>query len=66
MFREFAASTAFSGIEMEIQSVPVVVKCKGCGYQGNVAVMEHIHFARCPECSKVADILQGNELEIIG
>jgi len=64
MFREYTRGTELEGIELEIEQVPVEVRCE-CGLEGLVRVSEHIHFARCPKCGKVADILKGNELEII-
>jgi len=65
MFREFAESIGFSGIDIEVEEVPVVARCDKCGFSGNVPVIEHVHFVRCPDCNKVADIVQGNELEIV-
>ena len=65
MFKEFASQAGFHGIEIDIESVPVIAKCDKCGFRGSVPVMEHVHFVRCPDCKKVADILQGNEMEIL-
>lgn len=63
MFREYTRDTELQGIELEIVQVPVKVKCE-CGLEGLVRVTEHIHFVRCPKCGQVADVIQGNELEI--
>jgi len=65
MFREFVAATQFSGIDFEIEPVDVVARCGKCGFHGRVDVIEHVHFVRCPDCKKVAEILKGNELEIV-
>lgn len=64
MFMEFAASLGMYGMELEVESVPVLAKC-ACGFYGSVPVMEHAHFVRCPDCNKVADVVQGDELEIV-
>lgn len=64
MFREYTRGTEIEGIEIEIEQVPVEVKC-GCGLEGLVRVTEHIHFVRCPRCGKIADVIKGNELEIV-
>lgn len=63
MFREYTGDTELQGIELEIVQVPVKVKCE-CGLEGLVRVTEHIHFVRCPKCGQIADVIQGNELEI--
>ena len=66
LFKEFTGSLGFSGIEIDIEEVPVIAKCHKCGFEGGVQVIEHVHFVRCPDCKKVADIVQGNEMEIVG
>ena len=63
MFREHSRGTPIEGIGLEIEQVPVEVKCK-CGFSGLVRVMEHLHFVRCPLCGKTADVERGNELEL--
>jgi Zn finger protein HypA/HybF involved in hydrogenase expression len=63
MFREYTRGTELEGIGIEIEQVPVEISC-GCGLRGLVRVTEHVHFARCPRCGRVADVLRGNELEI--
>lgn len=64
MFREYTRGTELEDIKLTIEQVPVEVKCE-CGLEGLVRVTEHIHFVRCPKCGKVADVIRGNELEII-
>jgi len=64
IFREYAGSVGFSGVDIEVEEVPVIAKC-GCGFHGGVQVMDHVHFVRCPDCNKVADIVQGNDLEVV-
>lgn len=65
MLKEFAGSMGFPDIEVDVEEVPVIAKCDKCGFRGGVHVIEHVHFVRCPDCNKVADIVQGNELEIV-
>ncbi|UCD07386.1 MAG: hydrogenase maturation nickel metallochaperone HypA [Candidatus Aenigmatarchaeota archaeon] len=64
MFREYTRETELECIELKIEQVPVKIKCE-CGLEGLVRVTEHVHFARCPKCGQVADVLQGNELKIV-
>ena len=63
MFREHSRDTDIENIELEVENVPVEIKCS-CGLEGMVRVMDHVHFVRCPRCGQVADILRGNELDI--
>ena len=65
LFSEFSSSLGFSNVDIDIEEVPVIAKCDKCGFEGGVQVMEHVHFIRCPDCKMVADIVQGNELEIV-
>jgi len=64
MFREHTYETPLQGIEMEIISKDVNVKCPECGFEGMVKIMEHVHFVRCPLCTKITDIVTGNELAV--
>jgi Zn finger protein HypA/HybF involved in hydrogenase expression len=63
-FREYTRETELEGIEIEIEQIPVKIKCE-CGLEGLVRVAEHVHFVRCPKCGKIADVVQGNELKVI-
>ena len=63
IFSEYVKDSPFEGTELEIEEVPVEIFCP-CGFSGEVPVQEHVHFVRCPECGKVADVTSGNELEI--
>ena len=64
MFREYTRGTELEGIDVEIEQVPAEIKC-GCGLEGIVKITEHVHFVRCPKCGQIADVIKGNELEII-
>ena len=63
MFREHTRDTELGGLGIEIDHIPVEVKCS-CGLEGPVRIMEHVHYVRCPVCGRIADVLRGNELEI--
>ena len=63
MFREHSRYTDIENIELEVENIPVEIKCS-CGLEGMVRIMDHAHFVRCPKCGQVADILRGNELDI--
>lgn len=64
LFRAQTKGTPIDKIKLEIQEVPVKIRCK-CGFAGRVNVMEHIHFVRCPHCNEIVDPLTGNEIELI-
>jgi Zn finger protein HypA/HybF involved in hydrogenase expression len=63
MFREHTRDTELQGIGLEVESVPVEIRCD-CGLEGLVRIMEHVHYVRCPKCGDVAEVVRGNELEI--
>lgn len=63
MFREHTRDTDLRDLGLEIEQVPVEVKCQ-CGLEGPVRIMEHVHYVRCPKCGQIADVLKGNELDI--
>jgi len=64
MFKEFVKGTELENISLDIIESPVKIRCI-CGFCGNVEIKEHIHFVRCPECNRIAEILEGNEIKII-
>jgi Zn finger protein HypA/HybF involved in hydrogenase expression len=64
IFREHVKGTDMEGMDIKVESVPVEAKCE-CGWAGRIKVIAHLHFIRCPRCGKVADVLKGNELEIV-
>ena len=64
MVREHLMGTELEGLELEIEPVPVEIECS-CGLCSEVEVDGHIHFVRCPMCGKIANVLKGNELEVI-
>jgi len=65
IFRELIKGTELEGFRLDIEEIPVEILCRKCGFSGKIKVIEHLHFARCPKCGKVADILSGDELRII-
>ena len=65
LFKEFAISMGYPDMDVEIDHIPVFAECTACGFKGSIPLVEHVHFVRCPDCKKVADIIKGNELELI-
>lgn len=64
LVRELLAGSGFESIRIEVEPVDVCAKCS-CGFCGKVEVHEHIHFVRCPKCGRVAEVTEGNSLQII-
>jgi len=48
---------------METEQTPVTSKYP-YDFAGIIDIPGHIHFIRCPKCSKIIEPLTGNELEI--
>ena len=65
MFSFQVKGTELEGVELEIKPVPVDIKCPKCGFEGTAAIIEHVHFVRCPKCNAICDVIHGNELELI-
>ncbi len=63
MFREHTRDTELMGLGIELEHVPVEIRCE-CGLEGPVRIMDHLHYVRCPRCGEIADVIRGNELEI--
>ncbi len=71
-WRILAEGTAAAGSELQIERVPVKVRCGSCGYAGPVrySTDEGWHFAvpvlSCPRCGGRAEVVEGRELAIVG
>jgi len=67
MFTFEVRGTELEDVKLEIESIGIEIKCpdKKCGFVGTVVLLEHVHFVRCPKCGKIADIISGDELELI-
>jgi len=63
IFKNQVQDTPLEQIKLEIEQTPVTSRCQ-CGFEGTVDIPGHVHFIRCPKCSKIIDPLTGNELEI--
>jgi hydrogenase nickel incorporation protein HypA/HybF len=51
-----------AGARLDIQMLPVIVHCVGCGVDSE---LEGVQSFRCPRCGEIAaDLCQGRELEI--
>ena len=64
LFAAQTKGTDMEGFELEVEEVPVKINCP-CGFMGRVAVMEHVHFVRCPKCNGIVDPATGNEIELV-
>ena len=64
LVKEFLCGTPLEGATIDAEEVDVVVKCE-CGFSGKIDVREHVHFVRCPKCGKVAEIIEGNDIELL-
>lgn len=60
---EFLKGSGFEKTRIDIVQVDVLARC-ACGFRGVINIPEHVHFVRCPKCKKIADVLEGNELDI--
>lgn len=59
-FSVLSPETMFEGAELEIESVPVKLRCPRCGAE---SVAEELAYF-CPECGARAEIVSGQELYI--
>ncbi len=64
LFKAQIKGTPLKGIELEVEQVPVKVRC-ACGFTGRVSVMDNTRLVRCPKCGEIVEPLTGNELEIV-
>jgi len=70
-WRILAAGTPVAGSEVQIEKVPVKVRCPACGYEGPVKYVREAgwHFAvpvlACPTCGGRADVMEGRDLAIV-
>ena len=56
------AGTAIEGARLEIEDVPVIVFCPGCGEE---RPLPSIQSFRCPVCGTLApEVIQGRDLEL--
>ncbi|MBW6451459.1 MAG: hydrogenase maturation nickel metallochaperone HypA [DPANN group archaeon] len=66
MFDEMVKNTQLEKIKLDIISIKPRIKCT-CGYEGGITIPKgaHLHYVRCPDCNKIADIIEGNEIKVI-
>ncbi|MCD6414484.1 MAG: hydrogenase maturation nickel metallochaperone HypA [Candidatus Diapherotrites archaeon] len=69
MFASIARGTPLEDMKVEIETVPLIIKCPKCGFKGEIQDIPHLHTVflswPCPKCGAEADILSGNEQEIV-
>ncbi len=69
-FELLAGGTRLDGARLEIEAVPVRVRCQACGYAGSADHVreESFHFAipilSCPRCGAEVDVETGRELYV--
>jgi hydrogenase nickel incorporation protein HypA/HybF len=69
-FEVLSEGTQLEGAVLEIESVGVTLRCRGCGYEGRGDTLcdEIFHFAvpvlTCPRCKGEVDVLSGRELYV--
>ncbi len=71
-WRILTEGTELAGSELELEKVPVKVRCAPCGYTGPVNYLseEGWHWAvpvlQCPRCGSRAEVVEGRDLAIVG
>ena len=56
-----AQGTCAEGIVLHIRRVPLVARCSGCGFSGEVPPMN----TQCPKCGNVGlSVMSGREIEL--
>ena|SRR3989338_6262478 len=56
------SGTALAGVKLELEEIPVTVRCHQCHHEGGVA--DH-HLLACLECGSLdVELLNGNEIRI--
>ncbi len=69
-YTALTGQTPIEGSVLEIETVPAVVKCPHCFYQGPPKYWEDALFVasvptlQCPECGKAAEAIQGHDCAI--
>jgi hydrogenase nickel incorporation protein HypA/HybF len=62
-FELAAADTAIAGARLEIEEVPVTVRCPACREERRLASIQHF---RCPVCdAPTPEVVHGKELELV-
>ncbi len=67
-FELLSRGTRLEAARLEVECVPVVVRCENCGYEGSAKTLsdEAGHYAipilDCPRCRSAVSIVSGREL----
>lgn len=70
-WRILTEGTPLAGSELEIEKVPVVVRCRACGYRGDARYLveegwhQAIPILACPKCGAQVEIVEGRDLAIV-
>lgn len=63
--------TELSGSELEIERVPVRVRCPACGYRGDAKYLTgegwhmRVPVLSCPRCGARVEIVEGRDLAVV-
>lgn len=66
-----AEETPLAGSNLEIEKVPVKVRCPACGYEGNAKYLAEegwhlrIPILACPSCGSRVELTSGKDLAIV-
>ena len=61
ILKEHTKQTPLEKTEIMIEEIPLRAKCS-CGFEGIIDIPGHVHFVRCPNCSKIAEVLEGDKV----
>jgi len=60
-FEVYAKGTPVEGAELVIKDVPLIAKCRGCGWEGKTEK----HVFMCPGCSSLGmEVVSGREMYV--
>ncbi|MDI6724170.1 MAG: hydrogenase maturation nickel metallochaperone HypA [Methanobacterium sp.] len=68
MIEVLSEDTLLEGAEINIEEIPIEIKCKSCNYEGPAGSDELDHYmpiVKCPECEEVSiEIVKGRECNV--
>jgi hydrogenase nickel incorporation protein HypA/HybF len=70
-WRIITEGTELEGSELEIERVPVRVRCPGCGYEGDAKYLAEegwhmrVPILSCPRCGARVEIVEGKDLAVV-
>jgi len=70
-WRIITEGTELAGSELEIELVPVRVRCGSCGYEGDARYLAEegwhmrVPVLSCPRCGEQVEIVEGRDLAVV-